>query len=426
MKTLKKILCGILSAAIMITSAACSVAADDDIRVVLDGNVLSFEVPPQIINDRTMVPLRAIFEALGASVDWDQETRTVTSAKDGTTVRLTVDSDTMYVNDNAVILDSPACIIDGRTLVPVRAISEAYNTVAVYTGGVSQMKQIFNEDWDTDILGEFDTTVTFGDNEYHITSTALNYKSFYSGMEYNLTINDASVIYNSGDYYNIEYAYAADIDPDDDSIILFVLPTYENGYESVTAYKYSPSEGIVQLSFDFDGDGVSESVLEPGRRCSDFTLGTDGTFGLVTGTKSLGMWGLQRNFRLNENGVFVFEHQDNYKIKYWADGENTLQTYDRGSDQPRTLTYEEAKNNMMYCIESEQDYEMLLKGYYGCKQSYGDLRAGDYFKLVYDDNDGNVMFVTSDGREGWINVNTIGSDQKLRGRIGGFALMLAG
>ncbi|MCH5210197.1 MAG: hypothetical protein J1F01_04460 [Oscillospiraceae bacterium] len=76
--------------------------------------------------------------------------------------------------------------------------------------------------------------------------------------------------------------------------------------------------------------------------------------------------------------------------------------------------------------DTEQDYEIFLQGYYSCKQSYGDLREGDYFRFVYDDNNGNVMFVTSDGREGWINVNEIGYDQMTRGRIGGFALMMAG
>ena len=295
---------------------------------------------------------------------------------------------------------------------------------AVSDGSAARMEQIFEEDGDTDILGEFDTTVTFGDNEYHITSTALNYREFYYDADYNITINDASVTYNTGDYFYIESVYAADLNPNDDSVILFVLPITDNGYKTITAYRYSPSEGIVQLNFDFDGDIVL--VLQPGRRCSDFTLGADGTFGLVTGTSSFGMWGLQRNFRLNENDVFTFEQRDVYKIKYWADGENVLRTYDRGSDKPRTMTYEEAKDNMMYCIESEHDYEMLLNGYYSCKQSYGDLRAGDYFKLVCDDNNGNVMFVTSDGREGWIDVKAMGSDQKLRGRIGGFALMLAG
>lgn len=52
----------------LITSAVIPVMAENDIQVKLDGKTLSFDVPPQIINDRTMVPLRAIFEALGATV----------------------------------------------------------------------------------------------------------------------------------------------------------------------------------------------------------------------------------------------------------------------------------------------------------------------------------------------------------------------
>ena len=117
----------------LITSAAIPVMADEDIKVKLDGNTLSFDVPPQIINDRTMVPLRAIFEALGASVDWNQQTKTVTSVKGDTTIKLTIDSNTMYVNGNAVTLDTPACVVNDRTLVPVRAISEAYQTCLLYT-----------------------------------------------------------------------------------------------------------------------------------------------------------------------------------------------------------------------------------------------------------------------------------------------------
>ena len=73
-----------------------------------------------------MVPLRAIFEALGATVDWNGETQTVTSTKDDTTISLTIDNPVMNVNGEEVTLDTSACIVDGRTLVPVRAISEAF------------------------------------------------------------------------------------------------------------------------------------------------------------------------------------------------------------------------------------------------------------------------------------------------------------
>jgi len=104
-----------------------------DIKLIIGSDKLykgseavTLDVPAQIIGDRTMVPLRAIFEALGAEVTWDSDTRTVTSAKGDITIKLTIDSDTLYKNDEAITLDVPGQITNDRTLVPVRAISESF------------------------------------------------------------------------------------------------------------------------------------------------------------------------------------------------------------------------------------------------------------------------------------------------------------
>lgn len=98
---------------------------DDDIAVSLYGEYMIFDQPPTTIKGRTMVPLRSIFEAMGATLTWDQETKTITSQKGETTIILTVDQEMGLVNKNEVPLDQPATIVNGRTLVPVRFISEA-------------------------------------------------------------------------------------------------------------------------------------------------------------------------------------------------------------------------------------------------------------------------------------------------------------
>jgi hypothetical protein len=82
-----------------------------------------FDVSPRIENGRTMVPLRAIFEALGAQIQWDETSKTVTAVKDSTTVKLTIDQKTAYNNCSPVALDVPGEIVDGRTLVPLRFVS---------------------------------------------------------------------------------------------------------------------------------------------------------------------------------------------------------------------------------------------------------------------------------------------------------------
>ncbi|MBQ3110729.1 MAG: leucine-rich repeat protein [Clostridia bacterium] len=79
-----------------------------------------------IKNDRTMVPMRAIFESLGADVSWDDSTKTAIGVKDGVEVKITIGENVLYKNGEAIELDAPAEITNDRTMVPVRAISEAF------------------------------------------------------------------------------------------------------------------------------------------------------------------------------------------------------------------------------------------------------------------------------------------------------------
>ena len=81
-------------------------------------------VQPYIENDRTLIPIRAIAENLGLNVDWNEETRTVTVKKDGTDITLVIGSDIAVVNGNEVKLDAPAKITGDRTFVPLRFVSE--------------------------------------------------------------------------------------------------------------------------------------------------------------------------------------------------------------------------------------------------------------------------------------------------------------
>ena len=101
------------------------VVATPPITIKIDGELLHTDVPPVIIDGRTMVPLRAIFEALGIDVEWIAETRTIIGTTEDTRIELTVDSTAALVNGEEVTLDVPATIMDGRTLVPVRFIAES-------------------------------------------------------------------------------------------------------------------------------------------------------------------------------------------------------------------------------------------------------------------------------------------------------------
>ena len=98
--------------------------AEDEISVLLDGEKLSFERPPVIIDGRTLVPLRAIFEAMGADVEWDEDTETITSKKGSTEITMLLGSGKMEKNQTNIYLDVPSRIIDDYTMVPARAVAE--------------------------------------------------------------------------------------------------------------------------------------------------------------------------------------------------------------------------------------------------------------------------------------------------------------
>lgn len=147
----------------------CTVIASDNVNVILDGELVEFDVPAQIINGRTMVPVRKIFEELGMTVVWDGESQKVTADKKGVLVELTIDDTTVYRNSIEHTIDVPAQIIDGRTLVPVRVVSEYAgaevswdgNTSTVYVNSTDSVKHMnWNDNYE--YWGETENTVASG------------------------------------------------------------------------------------------------------------------------------------------------------------------------------------------------------------------------------------------------------------------------
>ena len=101
-------------------------------RMFVNDEQIDLDVPAQLINDRTMVPLRAIFEALDAKVEWDDETQTVTAYRGTVSISLQIGSTSLFVNRVEKVIDVPAQLVDARTLVPVRAISEAFGCAVTW------------------------------------------------------------------------------------------------------------------------------------------------------------------------------------------------------------------------------------------------------------------------------------------------------
>src|SRR5688500_13511880 len=100
--------------------AACAlttgvVSAQQTIRVTVNGDPVNFQTTnPRYVDGRVLVPLRGVFEQLGAFVEWHPQTRTVTATKSDTDIRLQIGDRTAWVNGEGKLLDVPATLIAGR------------------------------------------------------------------------------------------------------------------------------------------------------------------------------------------------------------------------------------------------------------------------------------------------------------------------
>jgi len=125
MKIAKKLL-AILIFAVLFGSFTPAAVFADDINVTINGQLVNFSgQAPAIIDGRTLVPIRAVFEGLGFTVDWNAATESATISSDGVIMIITVGSDSFTVNGNTHQLDVPAQVIGGSVLVPLRQPLEA-------------------------------------------------------------------------------------------------------------------------------------------------------------------------------------------------------------------------------------------------------------------------------------------------------------
>lgn len=147
---MKKLLSILLTLAMLLPAAA--IAEDEEIKVLLDGVQIQFDLQPVIENERTLVPMRAIFEAMGADVEWHESTRNIKAYKRSEKalidLQILINSNVMKrtrfsltggpggagVPVEQIELDAPAKIISDLAFVPLRAISEAFDCKVDWNG----------------------------------------------------------------------------------------------------------------------------------------------------------------------------------------------------------------------------------------------------------------------------------------------------
>lgn len=253
--TLTLVLCMLLSSVAVVNAAG-------NIRVKLDGQFLTFDTEPLIVGGRTMVPLRGIFEALGATVLWDNTTRTVTSFNEETIVKCTIGENEMYVNNEVRVMDIAPMIIEGRTLVPARFVAEAFdcdvqwdaNNRIVNITSAAYSKPAPQPDLDLDIPNLSDL--------FYPESTLPRYEYCAEGE----LINETSGYTDSGDkYYN--YMYSSTLD-EKQVYVDFIETIGWEYYDSEVLDDYSVwymsfEDEMVGVYFYFGEDRVSITYIVP-------------------------------------------------------------------------------------------------------------------------------------------------------------------
>ena len=114
---------------VLVNSAVLAATSEKEVKVLLDDKSVDFDVPPQIIDGRTLVPLRAIFEALDYNVKWYGNEERIEATSDNDTIILYIGDKNIKFNKSVITTDVPPQIIDGRTLVPIRVIAECSGCV---------------------------------------------------------------------------------------------------------------------------------------------------------------------------------------------------------------------------------------------------------------------------------------------------------
>jgi len=182
-----------------------NISAENEISVEVDANILEFDTPPVNIDGRVLVPVRAIYEAMDATVLWDAENKTVMSILGKDTVKMTIDNNTIYVNGEERTIDVAPRIINDRTMIPARAAAEAFDA-KVNWNQEKRLVEILSRDFSERIeamkVHHSQKTFTLGESNV-ISDFCISY---FDGYDARINANDGTdfeIVSESTSHYSL-------------------------------------------------------------------------------------------------------------------------------------------------------------------------------------------------------------------------------
>lgn len=287
-------------------------ASASNVYVQLNGELIDFtdengnRVDAQIVNSRTMVPLRKIFELLGATVEWDNDTRTAFATKENTSIKLQIDNQIAEVIENGVSrkieLDSKPILINDRTMVPLRFISESLG------------KQVA---WDN-----IEQTAIIIDYDYFTNQIKQKSPMLYKTLT---TKKDSAVIQITREYYDL-------------------LDSSNNNTSSVYATISNDSEDTQSILVDFTGTSelFDEIKKEGWSSISLISKFDENGFVISTNSSQLNKMLLQKRYEYKNLEL---------KGKYNDSFSDAIKSY---------FDIEESKINVGTFVKMKTDFEQFL------------------------------------------------------------------
>lgn len=331
---MKKLITLILTLFTIFTTAHAS----DEISVFIEGQKVEFDQPPVIIDGRTLVPMRALFEALGAEVYWYGETKTVQGISRGVSVEITIDEAFMLRNTCGVDLDVPAKIINGRTMIPLRVVSEAFGMQVIWdnqsrTINLSSLGNIKELYWNDDYVYYGETLdgkaygygILYKKSDYEVTSIG-----FFNSLESSYMIK-GSAYFDDGSYYTGEFkdsrfnGLGTYVSPDGEKYMGEWKDGKLNG-EAVCYYADGGEYTGMFVNGEKCGQGTylySDGSVYEGEWV-DNTENGRGTYISNSGWMYEGEW---QNGRFNGYGTFTHPDGDKYVGEFKDGNQNGYGTY---------------------------------------------------------------------------------------------------
>lgn len=190
------------------------------IRVFIDARQIYFDSNPQIINGRVLVPMNSIFSEFGLSVSWDNDTKTAIGENREYQIQFTIGESIAIINGQEQSLDVPARIINGRTMIPLRFLSEnmGYNVVWIQESNIILLSRADIVEWRYE---GYERTAPYKEYEVKYINGIKTSETRYTGTNYdvkfyNLYSADGRIVpnvpefdvsrYGTGWYFESPYA----------------------------------------------------------------------------------------------------------------------------------------------------------------------------------------------------------------------------